>query len=263
MTQATKKSLLDLQSIDAMIFEVRQKVAEFEPMLEDVAAEATRLETEVGSARSRLEELRTDERRLENNANDKKLRLNKLDERLNAVRTVREEAAVRAESDLVRRAMETDEHEALSLLDLIRRAEERIETLAAEHEVAAAELEPRRAELLAERTAVEAQLEALLKERDEVAQQVPDKELAFYETIRGKGNRVVVAALTEDGACGNCYAVIPLQLQNEVRMGGALIRCESCGVVLSDFEQIDEADEVEAADSEGSDANEDVADDEK
>ena len=235
MTNATNKTLLDLQSIDAKIFEVKERLADFEPLLEEVAEKASQLETEVEAARSRLAELKADERRLESNASDKKARLDKLDERLNAVRTVREEAAVRAESDLVRRAMETDEHEALSLLDLIRRAEERIEVLASELETATAELAPRREEILSEREGVEREIVTLAAERESVAAAVPETELTFYERIRGNGRRTVVAALTEDGACGNCYAVIPLQLQNEVRMGGALIRCESCGVVLSDF----------------------------
>jgi len=250
MTNATNKTLLDLQSIDAKIFEVKERLTEFEPLLEEVAEKATKLGAEVESARSRLAELKADERRLEGNASDKKVRLDKLDERLNAVRTVREEAAVRAESDLVRRAMETDEHEALSLLDLIRRAEERIEVLAADLETATAELEPQREKILTDRNDVEQEIVTLTAEREAIASAVPESELAFYERIRGNGQRRVVAALTEDGACGNCYAVIPLQLQNEVRMGGALIRCESCGVVLSDFTAA-EPEEDDTSDSEG------------
>jgi len=43
----------------------------------------------------------------------------------------------------------------------------------------------------------------------------------------------VVATLTEDGACGACYGMVPLQLQNEIRRGSALLRCEACGVILT------------------------------
>jgi predicted nucleic acid-binding Zn-ribbon protein len=44
---------------------------------------------------------------------------------------------------------------------------------------------------------------------------------------------VIVAALLEDGACGHCVGVIPLQVQNEVRRGSDLIRCDACGVILT------------------------------
>jgi len=42
-----------------------------------------------------------------------------------------------------------------------------------------------------------------------------------------------VADLTEDGACGHCFGMVPLQLRNEVRHGRGLIRCEGCGVILT------------------------------
>ncbi|MEZ4415048.1 MAG: hypothetical protein R3E10_04785 [Gemmatimonadota bacterium] len=233
MTNGSEKTLLDLQRIDAEIQKADHRRLEFEPQLEAVGETAARLETEVEQARGRLNELKLDERRLENAARDKKARLDKLQDRLNSVRNLREEAAVHAEADLVRRAMEADEHEALSLLDLIRRAEERIEDLEAELDTARTELAPRREELLAGQQAVQTEIDALAERREAIAAQVPPAERAYYERVQDKGRRVVVAALTEDGACGHCYAVIPLQLQNEIRRGGVLIRCESCGVVLA------------------------------
>ena len=48
------------------------------------------------------------------------------------------------------------------------------------------------------------------------------------------------AALTEDGACSHCFGIVPPQLQNEVRHGESLIRCEGCGVILTLTEYEDE-----------------------
>jgi hypothetical protein len=62
---------------------------------------------------------------------------------------------------------------------------------------------------------------------------MPEHELRTYDAIRAGGRRVAVAELTDDGACSNCFGVIPLQLQNEIRHGEALIRCEGCGVILA------------------------------
>ena len=44
---------------------------------------------------------------------------------------------------------------------------------------------------------------------------------------------VAVSEITQDGACGNCFCVIPLQVQNEIRSSLNLIRCEACGVILT------------------------------
>lgn len=233
MTDGSQKTLLDLQKIDAEIQQADRRKQEYGPQLEEVGETVTRLEGELEQARNRLNELTLDERRLESAARDKKARLDKLQERLNSVRNLREEAAVHAEADLVRRAMEADEHEALSVLDLIKRAEERIGELERDFQSAQAEVAPRRTELLEAQQAVQGEIDALNERRAGIAAQVPSDQRSYYERIQEKGRRVVVAALTEDGACGNCYAVIPLQLQNEVRRGGALIRCESCGVILA------------------------------
>ena len=62
------------------------------------------------------------------------------------------------------------------------------------------------------------------------------------------GREVAVSDLTEDGACGNCFCVVPLQLQHEVRHTEAMIRCEGCGVILtppSDVPEPEEAPEPE------------------
>jgi hypothetical protein len=44
---------------------------------------------------------------------------------------------------------------------------------------------------------------------------------------------VALAELTQDGACGNCYNMVPLQIQNQIRHTDTMIRCEGCGVILT------------------------------
>ena len=72
-------------------------------------------------------------------------------------------------------------------------------------------------------------------------------EIRLYEGIRRGGRVTAVAALTEDGACSHCFGIVPPQLQNEVRHGESLIRCEGCGVILTLTEYEDELTGVMAA----------------
>ena len=156
-----------------------------------------------------------------------------MQDRLNTVRNLREEAAVHAELDLVRRALEGDEQEALGLLDQIRKLEERLEELEAELEAAQAEVEPRRDELMAQQAAAGARLEELVAKRDAFAEQIDNGERRLYESIKAGGRTVVVAELTGDGACSHCFSMVPLQVQANVRSGVDVIRCEACGVILA------------------------------
>ncbi len=233
MTEQTRHALKELQRLDEEITTARARVAEFAERIADVEQPALALEQEVGTTRSRLQELKIEERRIELTAREKAARVERLDERLKGVRNVREEAAVSAELEMVRRSLDTDEQEALSLLDQIRKIGLQLEEQESALALARSEVEPRRIELEEERAAGEAALERMLAQRTEFATSVPEGEIRMYEGIRRGGRRQAVAALTQDGACGNCFSVLPLQLQNEIRHGRELIRCEVCGVILA------------------------------
>jgi predicted nucleic acid-binding Zn-ribbon protein len=87
--------------------------------------------------------------------------------------------------------------------------------------------------LVAERDQSKAGLAELEQKRAHFVSDMDPKEVRLYNGIRAGGRRRAVAELTHDGACGHCYGIVPLQIQNEVRHGTSLIRCEACGVILA------------------------------
>ncbi len=232
-----KGNLKGLQELDLQIAEKKAALSAFDPLLAEVDEPALALEQQVEALRKRLGEIQSEERRLERAADDKRERAKQLETRLQTVRNLREEAAVLAEQDLLRRALDADEQEALSLLDQIRRVEKQLEESEAALAEAQAELEPARKELLEGRDAARGALDDLLERRKAYASSVEAVPLRVYESIKAGGRGVVVAKLTADGACGNCFSVIPLQVQNEIRSGAELIRCEGCGVILGDADE--------------------------
>ncbi|KPJ83009.1 MAG: hypothetical protein AMS19_05910 [Gemmatimonas sp. SG8_23] len=233
MTQQHRTALKELQKLDVRIRDSRQRIVDFDPLFEEVEEPALILEGELGTTRNRLKEMKLEERRVQLATEERQERLKKLEERLGSVRNLREEAAVSAELDMVRRALQGDEQETLSLLDQIRKAEERLAELESAYAEASALVEPKKEELLSQREAARSELESLERERAAFADGIDAEELRVYEAIRGGGRRAAVAELTEDGACGNCFWIVPLQHQNEIRHGQALIRCEGCGVILA------------------------------
>lgn len=233
MTSQTRASLKELQRLDREIEKTRKRIREFDPLFAEVEEPALALESEVENTRSRVKEMKVEERRLELSADEKQARVKKLEERLKEVRNLREEAAVHAELDMVRRALEGDEQEALSLLDQIRKLELRLDEQEEALEEARAEIEPRKNELLDERASLQSELSVLQERRETFVGEIDDDELQIYERIKGGGRDVAVAELTPDGACSNCFGMIPLQRRHEVRHGNDMIRCEACGVILS------------------------------
>ncbi|NNL31174.1 MAG: hypothetical protein HKO77_09135 [Gemmatimonadetes bacterium] len=225
--------LLKLQTIDQKIIETRDRIRAFEPQLEEVEEPALRLEAEHNTTAGRLQEMKLDERRLELAVEEKRARVQRLEDRLNQVRNVREEAAVQAELGLVRRALESEEQEVVSLLDQLGRFEERLEEQRRSMEAEKAAVEPRKRELFAARESAEAELSELQEERERFATGIDSRYRRVYDNLIKGGRRVAVAPMTEDGACGACFSVIPLQVQHEIRAVARLVLCESCGVIVT------------------------------
>ena len=233
MTQQTRTGLKELQRLDMRIHTARERIRDFDPQFEEVEEPALILESELETSRNRLKEMKAEERRLERGTEEKRERVKRLDERLGGVRNLREEAAVSAELEMVRRALQNDEQEAMTLIDQVRKGEERVSELEAAFTEASELVEPKKKALLAEREEAKKDLDLLEKKREAFATELDPEELRIYDAIRGKGQRAAVAELTEDGACGNCFGIVPLQHQNEIRHGDSLIRCEACGVILA------------------------------
>jgi predicted nucleic acid-binding Zn-ribbon protein len=239
MTEKRTKDLKELQKLDLRILSAKQSIVDFDPLLEEVELPALTLESDLGTTRNRLQEMKLEERRLELATEEKRTRQKKLEERLGSVRNLREEAAVSAELEMVKRSLQNDEQEALTLIDQLRKQEERLSEIESAFAEATKVVEPKRAELLAQRTAAQQELDSLKEERKSFAAGMNVAELKTYDGIRAGGRSVAVAPLTEDGACGHCFGMVPLQLRNEIRHGRSLIRCESCGVILMQPEEGD------------------------
>lgn len=233
MTEQTRTALKELQALDNRIEDARQRIRDFDPLFAEVEEPALVLESEVGNTRKRLQEMKLEERKLETSSEEKRARVKRLEDRLGSVRNLREEAAVSAELDMIRRALQSDEQEAYTLIDQIRKLDERMEELEAAYKEAQEIVEPRMKNLIAEREAAKGDLKGLEEERGRFVEEMDPQEVRLYDGIRAGGRRRAVAELTHDGACGHCFGMVPLQVQNEVRHGSALIRCEACGVILA------------------------------
>ncbi|MFW5947431.1 MAG: zinc ribbon domain-containing protein [Gemmatimonadota bacterium] len=230
--EETYQALLDLQDLDERLAEAQARVREFEPELEELQAPIEAAEEEVAAVRSRLEEMKAEERRLERSADDKRAQLEKYEARLQRVRNAREEAAARTEIDLISRAVEADEADAVNLMDQIRRTELKLDEMERRLDALRQETAPKLEALRRARNEAADQLEILADRRKNKMVRLNDEAARLYERIRGGKTRVALAKLTADGACGHCFSMIPIQEQNQIRRREALHRCEACGVIL-------------------------------
>jgi len=230
--QELHAALLALQELDTEIAGAEARVQEFTPRLASLDAPVTAVEKELTAARTKLEEMRAEYVRLERNAQQKEERLHAYQERLAKARTARDEGALRAELDLVGRALEADRADIRQVGEQTTRTDMKADELEKQLDKARATIATERAALVAERDAAQLELDQLRDRRENAAIRLDPQNRRLYERVRVGRSRMVMAPLTSEGACGNCFNVLPVQEQTEVRRGESLRRCEGCGVIL-------------------------------
>jgi len=227
-----KESLLTLQGLDDEIKAARERLVEFEPQLKQVDEPVARLEAEIEVTTKRLADFRAEIKRLEAAASQKRERLSMYEERLTRVRTTREEGAARAEMDLVRRAADADDSEALQLMDQATRTDLKLDDMIKQLDKLRTETAPQREGIVAAQKEATDRLAVLQQSRENHAIRLDPPLLRLYEQVRRGRATMAVAPLTEEGACGHCFNTLPLQEQSEIRRGENLRRCEAFGVIL-------------------------------
>ncbi|HSJ07048.1 MAG TPA: C4-type zinc ribbon domain-containing protein [Longimicrobiales bacterium] len=230
--QELHAALLALQELDDAIIQAQARVDEFGPELDALEAPLAGVLKEYEATQARLAELRQEVHRLQRNSAQKRERLQASEERLGRVRNVREETAVRAEIDLVARALDADDADLRQQSEQATRADLKLDDLQRQADRVKAEIAARRDELIAGRTEAETELAVLRERRENQALRVDPQSRRLYERVRGGRSRLSLAPLTSEGACGNCFNVLPVQEQTEIRRGETLHRCEGCGVIL-------------------------------
>lgn len=233
MTNTTMGSLREVQILDKRIGEIKAALAVFDDRLAETEETALAFESKLSKLTGRLAQMNADARQLERSADDKRARTTKMNQRLNRVSNLREEAAVQTELGLIKRAIEGDEQEALQLIEQIYKSELASQELEASAQEARTKVVPEQEELIAQRQDFTRRMEMFQGRRTNILQYVGNAERRVYDAFHKSARGIVVAPLLEDGACGHCFGVIPLQLQNEIRRGEGLTRCENCGVMLT------------------------------
>lgn len=225
-------SLMQLQELDLEIESAEARLAGFGPRLEEVRAPIRVIDREAAQITEKLEHLHKQQAKLEHGLNNKRERLRIFMEKAEKQKNTRNEADTQSEVDFIRRAVEAEEVEATSVNDQVRRHDVRLEELQKSAAKTAEELQPQISEIEGEQSAAADQLKILQDKRANTVQHLDKNAVRLYDRVRSGKRKTALAPLTAQGACGNCFNVLPLQEQSEIRSGKALRRCEGCGIIL-------------------------------
>ena len=225
------EQLLILQDRDQKIRQIRTEV-------ETVPLRRTSLEAQLAASRASVEGLKQrarqveiDRKRLELDVGTRTETISRLKTQQYQTRKNEEFRAIgheieRYENEI--RKIEDDELELMVLADKVKAdlAEEEKKATAAQNSIAR-----QTADLEEKSKALESQLQALSKERSELAGKIDEDSLGRFERLfKSKGDAAVVAI--EHGVCTGCHMKVTTATAAQVRAGKEIVSCENCGRIL-------------------------------
>lgn len=230
--QELHAALIALQEMDAEIAQAEQRVQDFSPRLDALEAPVRAVEREMTATQNKLDDFRAEQKRLEKATDRNQERIQAYQEKLAKIRGMRDEPAVRAEMEMVRRAADADEIDLKSATEQATRTDLKVDDLIRNLDKIQNDIKAEADQLREAQAEAESVVAGLRAKRENLAVRLDTPSRRLYERLRSGRSRTVLAPLTAEGACGNCFNILPVQEQVQVRQGKILHRCEGCGVIL-------------------------------
>ena len=229
--QPELEQLLILQNRDQKIRQIRAEV-------KTVPDQRAQLEAHLAASAAGLEAAKHKARLLEVERKKLELDVGTRTESINRLKTQQYETRKNEEFRAMGNEIERYEKEISAIedqeLELMERADKLKAEVAVEDKKVAVERDSvarQLSDLEAKTTALEGQLESLIKERTEIASRIDEDVLDRFERLfSSKGNAAIVAL--EHEVCTGCHMKITAQTVHRVKSGREIVSCEQCGRIL-------------------------------
>lgn len=219
----------------AALEELDGRKKELEALAASLPAEAEEREKDLAARREEFEKLRgrfenaqRERRRLEATVDDKTQLLGKYRTQLDSVKTNKEYQSLQHEISVTRENISRTEDKLLEILEEIERAQGRVDQENRALDQLAADVASANEGAKALLRDAEVQLIEVEEKRKRLLPSVSQAVRAEYQRLfeRFGGNAFASAA---GGVCQGCFVNVPAKVVAELRAGGKLYRCESCG----------------------------------
>ena len=228
------QALWKLQRIHSKIDDITILKGELPIEVSDLEDEIAGLETRMHKLESEMKDIETEISNRKTTISASKSAIKKYEQQQNAVKNSREFDALTKEIELNKLDIELSEKK-------IREANVGKEAKAKTIEDAVAVLDIKKGDLAKKKEELSRIIEETEKEEAELNKKVQKAEkdlegrlLQAYYRIRSSYRNGLAVVSVARNSCGGCYAVVPPQLQAEIKQSKNIIICEHCGRILVD-----------------------------
>jgi hypothetical protein len=234
---ADLRTLLDLQERDTETDQLRHRRAQLpeRARLDVVTAEMAAIESDGATATAERDALLRRQAELETELNDVEKRRGEVDRRMRSgvVSAARDLQAMAGQIESYKRRAGELEDMDLEVMEAIEPLDGQVASLQDRWAALDTEAGGLRTALAAAEAVVDAELDAVLANRAEIAAAVPAELLQTYERLRKRLGGVGAAPLV-GASCGGCHLTLSASELDHVRRAPAdqVVTCEQCGRIL-------------------------------
>ena len=229
--------LLDLQARDLALDRLRHRRATLAERTAVSSAKAlvAGFSTEADTTRAQRDEVASEERRLDDEAQGISAQATSAEQRLYSgeISSPKELQALQADVESLRRHQRSVEDRQLAMMEQREPLDVRLAELEAGRGVGEADLAAAIDALTTAEAEIDAEIATETDARAEVAASISDEMLSTYERCREKGNGVGAARLV-GGTCQGCHLSVPSTEVDAIRHApaGQVSYCDNCGCIL-------------------------------
>ena len=231
-------ALAALQKVDLDIAALKKNAEVYPREMSELEKQLNAAKASVDAERTRLEQLESQRRTLEQTITDDKDKVRKWEGRLTEQRSTREYSALAREIDIAKKGQVTmaEEVQELGRQAVVQR--EVVKTKESEFTVKTKDLVDRITALKGKLAEVEAEVKIVDGQRATAAKVVDEKLLRQYEVVRKKRMPAMVP-VNHPGTCGGCRMNIPAQRFNTLVATKGIDTCPSCTRIIYAAETLD------------------------
>lgn len=224
-------ALAELQKVDLDIAALRKSAEVYPRETAELEKQLNAAKAAVDAERTKLEQLESQRRTLEQTVADDKDKVRKWEARLTEQRSTREYSALAREIDIAKKGQLTMTEEVQELGRQAGVQRELVKVKESEFSAKTKDLVDRIEALRAKLNEVEAQVKVVDGKRLQAAGKVDERLLKQYDVVRKKRMPALVP-VNHPGTCGGCRMNIPAQRFNTLVATRGIDTCPSCTRII-------------------------------
>ncbi|HUS09868.1 MAG TPA: C4-type zinc ribbon domain-containing protein [Pyrinomonadaceae bacterium] len=230
--KAELQQLVALQNLDSSIRKLQAELEAIPQRRAEIESEFDRRAFEIRSLENLRDEARHARTRLETEVGEQRTRVERAERNLMSSKKQDEYTAAIREADAARKQITTLETQILEQMDAFEKAEASLAERADEVASLNFDREARLREFDEETSQQAEKLASSRTERERLVAALPKAMGALYVRISARIRDGVAVAEARNGACMACFMALRPQAMAQVRRGDEVVTCENCNRIL-------------------------------